>query len=40
VLLALCLAATQVLSMAVKKHLAEKPKMVKAPDMAKVTSLN
>ena len=40
VLLAFCLAATQVLSMAVKKKLTEKPKMVKAPDMAKVTSLN
>ncbi len=40
VLLALCLAATGILNMIVKRRLSEKPKLVKIPDMAKVSGLN
>jgi len=40
ILLALCLAATGILNMIVKKRLSEKPKLVKIPDMAEVSSLN
>ncbi len=40
VLLTLCLAAVGILTLAVKKKAAEKPRMVKAPEMAEVTSLN
>lgn len=40
VLLALCLAATGILNMAVRKRLTGKPKLVKLPDMAEVSGLN